>query len=701
MIIRSMTATFGKLEHKTLVLEPGLNLLRAPNEWGKSTWCAFLTAMLYGIETRAKTTRTALADKERYAPWSGSPMAGRLEITWQGKNITIERSTKGRIPLGKFRAYETDSGLEIPELTAANCGQVLLGVERSVFLRAGMIRLSDLPVTQDEAFRSRLNALVTTGDESGDGERLARGLKELKNRCRYNRTGLLPQAEAERAAIEEKLRELELLTEHQEKLRTRLGQVEIWLGQLKNHDAALRYAAAQADADRVAQAQAALDGAADALAGAEAQCRNLPQREQAEWALDRLNELNREYLDLQMEAQMLPQPEAGPEPPEVFRGMDAETAREMVRGDTRRHEGLRKNKIWLLVLGVLLAALGSAALAMQYWIPGGVGAVLGVAALIWMALDSSQRKKARLALEEKYGTPDTGEWADAAEHYCELLEAEEAAAQAYAALRGDLDARLAEHREKIHRGTRGKGLEACMADWQRIVEAWDDWADAYRERQRAENVLKTVQSMAKTANPPMPGDTLTYSETDTARLLSDAMAERQQIMTRLSQYEGRLEGMESWENLHGKLVQVTGRIAKLEDTYAALAIAQQALAEASQDLQRRFAPKITRRAEELMQELTGGRYDRLTLGEDLTLRAGAQGEDTLHDAQWRSEGTADQLYLALRLAVAEALTPDAPLVLDDALARFDDGRRKAAMEILGRMARDKQVILFTCQGAEN
>ena len=52
MKIYSMTATFGKLEHATLTLKPGLNVIHAPNEWGKSTWCAFIAAMLYGIDTR-------------------------------------------------------------------------------------------------------------------------------------------------------------------------------------------------------------------------------------------------------------------------------------------------------------------------------------------------------------------------------------------------------------------------------------------------------------------------------------------------------------------------------------------------------------------------------------------------------------------------------------------------------------------------
>ena len=209
MRIYKMTATFGKLRHETLTLEPGLNIIEAPNEWGKSTWCAFLMAMLYGLDTRSKTTKSALADKEHYAPWSGELMSGRIDLNWRGRDITIERSTRRRIPLGEFKAYETASGLPVPELTAANCGPWLLGVEQPVYRRAGFIRFSDLPVTQDEALRTRLNALVTTGDESGDAELLAGALKDLRNHCRYNKKGLLPQAEEQLTAVEEKLREQE------------------------------------------------------------------------------------------------------------------------------------------------------------------------------------------------------------------------------------------------------------------------------------------------------------------------------------------------------------------------------------------------------------------------------------------------------------------------------------------------------------
>ena len=153
--------------------------------------------------------------------------------------------------------------------------------------------------------------------------------------------------------------------------------------------------------------------------------------------------------------------------------------------------------------------------------------------------------------------------------------------------------------------------------------------------------------------------------------------------------------------MEAQLTALNARIATLEDTYAALTIAQNALAEASAELQRRFAPRIAKRAQELLCALTGGRYDRLMLSKDLSLRSAAQNEDTLRDALWRSDGTADQLYLALRLAVADALAPESPLILDDALIRFDDTRLKAALAILKEESQHRQILLFTCQSREN
>ena len=129
-------------------------------------------------------------------------------------------------------------------------------------------------------------------------------------------------------------------------------------------------------------------------------------------------------------------------------------------------------------------------------------------------------------------------------------------------------------------------------------------------------------------------------------------------------------------------------------------LAQRTLEITRQELQRRFAPRISRRAHELFGLLTEGRYQRIALGEDLAVSTAAEGEDTLRSSLWRSDGTADQLYLALRLAVAEEVIPHAPLVLDDAFVRFDDDRLKETLKLLKQSGEHRQVLLFTCQSRE-
>lgn len=63
-----------------------------------------------------------------------------------------------------------------------------------------------------------------------------------------------------------------------------------------------------------------------------------------------------------------------------------------------------------------------------------------------------------------------------------------------------------------------------------------------------------------------------------------------------------------------------------------------------------------------------------------------------------SEGTADQLYLALRLAAIDLHLenhPAIPLILDDLLMTFDDERTKALLPVLQEMSKKTQVLIFT------
>ncbi|HIR84149.1 MAG TPA: AAA family ATPase, partial [Candidatus Galloscillospira excrementavium] len=165
MRIKSMTATFGRLQNARLELGEGLNILEGPNEGGKSTWCAFLRAMLYGIPTRERDTKTTIAEKNRYQPWSGGAMEGAVELEWQGRDITLRRGPRGSTPFGAFSAVYTGTGEPVPGLTGENCGEKLLGVPRAVFERTAFVGQSGAAIAADSELEKRIAALVSSGEE--------------------------------------------------------------------------------------------------------------------------------------------------------------------------------------------------------------------------------------------------------------------------------------------------------------------------------------------------------------------------------------------------------------------------------------------------------------------------------------------------------------------------------------------------------
>ena len=705
MKIYSMTATFGKLEKQTLNLQPGLNIIEAPNEWGKSTWCAFLVSMLYGIDTKVRTTGTSLADKEHYAPWSGAPMEGRMDICWNGRDITIERRTKGRLIFGDFRAYETNTGLDVPELTAGNCGMELLGVERSVFVRAGFLRLTDMPVTQDDALRRRLNNLVTTGDESGDGEKLAQTLKDLKTKVKHNRTtGLIPQAESEQARLEEQLYQLEELHKRETGFKTRQQELEDWIAQLENHKLTLQYRQAKEKNQRITEAEQAYERLQAELSSLTAECAELPTESEAELAKAELQKLHGESMSLQMEQQLLPPIPEKKVYYKCFEGMTGEQAAQQAQTDTELAQKLKAKRPFMGIgLAVMVAAVLAAVAGIFVQFMFAVGGCLLVAGIVLVFLGIQQSKKAAAILQNltaKYETDLITLWIPMAEGYSQNLREYALELEKYQAMVEQLRERTQALVTKLQTLTDGEPVGTCLDKWEQIINKWKRLNDLQRDIRRAEGQLEVLQSVSKDVPAPKAPDSLEQTMEETEALLINAQYELKQNHLRLGQCQGQAESIGQENVLREQLKQVRSRIEKLENTYAALDIALQALSSAKNELQRRFAPRIARRAEELFGKLTGGRYEKVILTDDLSLQISAQEETTLRSSMWRSDGTVDQLYLALRLAVAEELTPDAPLVLDDAMVRFDDDRLKTALHILTETAENKQVILFTCQTRE-
>ncbi|MEI3102026.1 MAG: AAA family ATPase [Oscillospiraceae bacterium] len=209
MRINKMTASFGKLENESLSLHPGLNVIYAPNESGKSTWCAFIRAMLYGVDTTERARAGYLPDKLRYAPWSGAPMEGSMELTAGGCDITITRSTRQKnAPMREFSATYTGSNVPVEGLNGSNAGEQLTGVSKDVFRRSAYIGQGAVAVTGSPELEKRISSIVSTGEEQTSYSEADERLRQWQRKRRYNRRGQLPELESK---MDETQRRLELM----------------------------------------------------------------------------------------------------------------------------------------------------------------------------------------------------------------------------------------------------------------------------------------------------------------------------------------------------------------------------------------------------------------------------------------------------------------------------------------------------------
>ena len=234
MIINKLTASFGKLENDTLQLHDGLNVIYAPNESGKSTWCAFIQAMLYGIDSSERMRNGYIPDKLRYAPWSGAPMEGTMELTADRADITITRRTKTKgAPMKEFSATYTGTNVPVRGLNASNAGEELTGVSKDVFRRSAFIAQGAVSLSGSPELEKRINAIVSTGEEQISYSEADERLRQWQRKRRHNRRGLLPELEGRMDETRRKLEEMGGSVQSTEELEQRLEETKLRCAQLE------------------------------------------------------------------------------------------------------------------------------------------------------------------------------------------------------------------------------------------------------------------------------------------------------------------------------------------------------------------------------------------------------------------------------------------------------------------------------------
>lgn len=656
-------ATYGKLDQARLDLQPGLNVICAPNEGGKSTWCRFLLAMFYGLNTRQ---RGDLADKNRFQPWNGSLMQGKLELSAGDKKLTLSRRTqRPDAPLGIFSCTYSGTDTPVPGLDAARCGETLLGVPQSVYQRCAFIPSGSLAIDADADLERRISALISTGDEKISFSQVESRLKKQLRQRKYNRSGSIPLLEAEIAGLRAAQQEAQTLT-----------------GQLEN----LQQQLAQAREDQARRRQTRLQAAQEALREKERRLQALPdssalqrinqqlgavrslgdQVQQAQEAVSRqesaieaqLRELNRNPLHpmtkAQLEAQLQIQP---PAPPQVAQLLIS-LALGLCGGGFLWYEIDRPQVLWLcLACAVTALAAGN------------------FLRLLIRRIRLQQSRRRELSRQE--------ELRKLAESYLPALE--------------ELEAQRALLRQKQQILSDGdRRLRAQLSDLLSQVSRWDDSVQSAGDIRRF--VRETAQNRDRLAQE------LHQAQTQLLQAqMSDADDTVTHLQQQIAQVQGRLDAGRDAQALGDQISRLEEEVVRQQAEYNALQLSLDALQTANITLQNRFSPELGRRAAEIFGDMTGSTWSHILLDREFHLSAESGSDPTRRSVQLLSAGTADQLYLAVRLAICEMILPpeqNPPLILDDALLTFDDARLSTTLDYLTRLGAQRQILLFTCQGRE-
>ena len=709
MQIKRLAATFGKLEQEELTLEPGLNIIEAPNESGKSTWTAFLRVMLYGLNTR---DRSPNADKRRYLPWSGSAMEGVLEASTDLGDVSILRRTaRANSPMGSFSAVHQGTTDPVKALTAVDCGETLLGVPQDVFERSAYIRQTGLAVEQSKALEQRITSLVTTGEEDTSFTAAADQLRRQLNARRHNKTGLLPQIEEEQRALRATLDQMDALAASAAQTQQAIEALQPQLSEVENllarHDAA-----DQADELRkVESARADAAAARDRTKTLESTARALPTRPELEALQGRIEALTsindavdtaRTRLDLanhnlrQAEKALNAHPFAGLTPAEASSApLDAGNKPAMPR--------------WVLPVAVLAGLLlgGTVAYVTRLW-PVAIGAGLGLFGVITLAFSwrfQQQKKKWEANSADLERQRD-----DAVNEYTPLYEAEAEARAKQQAAQAAWEAVSASARTNLDSIlTQLRSFRPLVRDLPEACEALNEaflLRGKLEQAQRREDEARHRWEALRDAAPPIPTVLAQRPEIprEQLRLRQSQLRDRDASLRReLHTTQGRVQSLGDPAELRLQLQSLAERQSTLQKEYDAIAMAMEVLALSNSSLQTRFSPALGEHAAAIFTNLTGGRYNKVLLDRSMTPSAQQADQLTPHEGSQLSQGTADQLYLAVRLAICEMVLPAeraVPIILDDALVNFDDERMAAALDYLLGLSSKHQILLFTCQKRE-
>ncbi len=651
---------FGKLKDFTLDLKDGFNLIYGKNEAGKSTIQLFIKAMLYGMPTRKRADET-LKERERAIPWDGSKAGGVLKLSLGGRSIEIHRQFGKTAAGDKFEVCDAKSGEVLNEYTADNLGEKLFGVSAEVFERTLFIRQSKISTNgRCDELTGRLMNLKSTGDEGVSAESAIETIEKEKRSLKAK------DKRSAKGRIDELSDKIEELKREKYDLLTQLTQTD-----------ATQKRIAELKAE-MAETNEKIDICADAFNKSIEFEKNAAKRER----LKRIDECNEKIKSLSQNPDF-----------EKGKGLTTDIIKDVQTTEKKLFEAenkmlkeldfsaaekeLKREKtlagvffaigVFWAIAAIVMCLLARVFAFLASAIIGMVFIVLGV-----KTLNAAKNKKQQINNIKYENEKMMNVKAD------EIAELKSALSNAFEHF-GVSDS---EGLFRIY--TSFLGIKEQIESLSKAKEGFLG-QDSYDDLKKGE------------VTEPAPDKTAAEIEVKLSALRSrqlELTAEIKSLESRMA-YETKITKIPA--DIDTEIQALTEELELLKRRYLSCEKAQQIIKEAQDIWKAENMPQLNENVDMIIRKLTDDKYQSVKVLSDYRMRFSR--DDNYYDAEYLSFGTYEQIYLALRLAMAKLICEGLPVFLDDILTSYDDERAKNAIMCLSDI-KDKQIVLFTCHKSD-
>ncbi len=692
MIIRKLYIRgFGKIVDFTLDLSNGLNVVYGANESGKSTLMAFIKAVLYGLKGGRSDKEGQAAGLKRYKPWNSQNYGGYINLELgSSRNYRLDRDFNSNVVRLLDNEFNDITAIYSGTKDGRGIAERITGVNESLFERTVYIKQlgSKIDIDASKDLIERISNMGQSGYEDISYKKAHSALREaLKSQVGTDRSYTRP---------------LDLINKRLSELKQRLE--ELTREEEKRTEAEQRLNFLKAETGYLTQKERLFLLSLEFMEGREKLEIRRDKYKEERQLNESIRELHKSINRLTENKQTLEGDirQCDKQDNELRGQLEAIEITESSH-DTQKLSNLIKVLDIFGAIGLVLMAISVWIALVQKILPE---YILSIPAGVLIAVAISRIKKGNLLKESEQKKYIKTQRTELLLKQLESVGNTRAiAAEQLTNVSERLEVDKEQYSKLLNRVENGKTANDT-GELVSMEESLDQLSEELTKQ--LENTLEFL-SKGETAliESTLEASLQNGSKSELLRLGKIYGEQLQQKKIEMGTLEFRLKegngNRDTAEAVEQEIDRLTQQKRALEQRGEALQLAMSTLEEASREVQKKFLPVMNKVFNSTFSQLTSKRYSDTRAGDNLNIMLSSPESEFVIPVSALSNGTVDQLYLALRVAVSETVLKGnevLPIILDEPFAQYDDQRTENALRLIGELAEKQQVIIFTCKQRE-